>query len=134
MNAKLFIVMGVSWILELTATVFCKQSVMWYFSDSFNIMQGVLVFFIFVFKWKVWHAIRHRFGFPVREGGSNSGGSNATTTTTAARLDRIAVHAGAPDYGKLISRTSGADGAGKDGSSLTLATSNANLSAARKVK
>lgn len=62
MNIKLFIVMGVSWSLEILATLLQQPEQLWYVSDFFNILQGVLVFFIFVFKKKVWLAIQQRLG------------------------------------------------------------------------
>lgn len=62
MNIKLFIVMGVSWTLEILATMLQKPEELWYFADAFNILQGVLVCFIFVFKWKVWISIQERLG------------------------------------------------------------------------
>lgn len=65
MNIKLFIVMGVSWILEIVATFFKEPEALWYISDAFNILQGVLVFFIFVFKWKVWYSIQQRLGMNI---------------------------------------------------------------------
>lgn len=62
MNLKLFVVMGVTWILEIIATLLRDYNQWWYVSDYFNILQGVLVFFIFVCKSKVWEAIKQRLG------------------------------------------------------------------------
>lgn len=62
MNLKLFIVMGVSWLLEILATVFDKRPNLWLVSDAFNLLQGVLVFFIFVFKKSVLVAFRKKLG------------------------------------------------------------------------
>lgn len=62
MNLKLFTVMGVPWIFEIIATLLEKPVELWYISDAFNILQGVLVFFIFVCKTKVWEAIKQRLG------------------------------------------------------------------------
>lgn len=59
---KLFVVMGVSWFLELLATFFNAQPELWYISDGFNTLQGVLIFFIFVFKRTVLQAIKVRLG------------------------------------------------------------------------
>lgn len=62
MNVKLFCVMGVSWFLEIVATVYKQNSLWWGISDTFNCLQGVLVFLIFVFKKKVLVAFRKKLG------------------------------------------------------------------------
>lgn len=62
MNLKLFIVMGISWLLEIVATLLDKNPVWWYASDGFNLLQGVLVFFIFVFKKRVLIAFQKKLG------------------------------------------------------------------------
>lgn len=62
MNLKLFIVMGVSWLLEIFASLFNEHSIWWSIADFFNLMQGVLVFFIFVFKRNVLVAFQKKLG------------------------------------------------------------------------
>lgn len=62
MNLKLFIVMGVSWFLEVCQTFLGNTHFIWYIVDTFNILQGVLVFFIFVFKKKVFYEMKYKFG------------------------------------------------------------------------
>lgn len=62
MNLKLFIVMGISWLLEIFASVFDNNPSWWYVSDGFNLLQGVLVFFIFVFKRSVFVAFQKKLG------------------------------------------------------------------------
>lgn len=95
MNMKLFIVMGCMWLLEVLASIVQKNSFVWYFTDALNVVHGLLVFFIFVFKWKVWHAIQLRLGF--RQAGTPGGlKTNATSTTQLSggsnvRLDVLAV-------------------------------------------
>ncbi|XP_067621596.1 G-protein coupled receptor Mth2 isoform X2 [Eurosta solidaginis] len=65
MNTKLFIVMGITWFLELLSIVLYdrKKMFFWVISDSFNVLLGVFVFFIFVFKKRIWHAILVKLGF-----------------------------------------------------------------------
>lgn len=69
MNTKLFVVMGITWFLELLSILFYdhKKIFFWAISDSFNVLLGVFVFFIFVFKKRVWRLCLERFGkiFPV---------------------------------------------------------------------
>lgn len=69
MNAKLFIVMGVSWCLEAIssymshwAATVAWQTEFFYASDVFNCLQGVLIFVLFVLKRKVFQALKKRFG------------------------------------------------------------------------
>lgn len=62
MNLKLFIVMGASWLMEIISTIVQKPEELFYISDAFNILQGVMVFMIFVCKKRVWIAIRTRIG------------------------------------------------------------------------
>lgn len=62
MNIKLFCVMGISWLLEILATVYKQDSLWWAISDIFNCLQGVMVFLIFVFKKKVWVAFQKKLG------------------------------------------------------------------------
>lgn len=114
---KLFIVMGVSWTLEVLATVFTSPAELWYFSDAFNILQGLLVFLIFVFKRKVWIAVRERLGLRT----TSAKGSPPATATTYVMGSRDGLQPNAR-YGQL----------GKSISTSTLAASNVNLSAMRK--
>lgn len=64
MNTKLFVVMGITWFLELLSILFYdhKKIFFWAISDSFNVLLGVSVFFIFVFKKRVWHSVLERIG------------------------------------------------------------------------
>jgi G protein-coupled receptor Mth (Methuselah protein) len=62
MNLKLFIVMGISWLLEIVDTLLNNQQFWGYVSDGFNLLQGVLVFLIFVFKKKVFVSLQKKLG------------------------------------------------------------------------
>ncbi|XP_043288643.1 G-protein coupled receptor Mth2-like [Venturia canescens] len=68
MNVKLFIVMGVSWCLEIIsaylnhyAATLAWQTDFFYASDVFNCLQGVLIFILFILKKKVYQALKKRF-------------------------------------------------------------------------
>lgn len=54
--------MGVSWIIEILTTFMHDAHGYLNFADIFNIFQGVLVFFIFVFKRKVLYELRQKLG------------------------------------------------------------------------
>ncbi len=133
MNIKLFIVMGVTWLLEILATLYQDMEQLWYFSDIFNILQGVLVFVIFVCKAKVWEAIKQRLGI-----------NKLLTYCFKPKLMKLLFHLSknvgrAPKNSKRpttvttqLSVTSNGK-LGKSSSTSTLSTSNTNLNVIRKV-
>lgn len=53
--------MGVSWMLELLATIFGGDSIWWDIPDVFNSLQGVFVFIIFVLNKKTFKAFKKTF-------------------------------------------------------------------------
>ncbi|KAF7383364.1 hypothetical protein HZH66_012714 [Vespula vulgaris] len=82
MNVKLFVVMGISWILEIISYFLNNyaKDLQWreeffYASDTFNCLQGLLIFILFVLKSRVYYALRRRLGFEDKKRMS----SNATT-------------------------------------------------------
>jgi len=75
MNAKLFVVMGVTWTLEIVSALVTEPRWIWYLSDAGNALQGALIFCIFVLKSKVIRKLAHRLGFP------NLGPTTRPTTT-----------------------------------------------------
>ena len=78
MNLKLFLVMGVSWTLEVVSSLLPQVEKLWYASDIFNILQGFFVFLIFVCKTKVLVEFQKKIGRkPTRKQSLN-----ATVTTT----------------------------------------------------
>jgi len=61
MILKLFIVMGLSWLMDILTTVF-EQKALWSFVwDLLNLLQGVFIFLIFVFKQNILDSIRAKF-------------------------------------------------------------------------
>jgi hypothetical protein len=63
MNAKLFIVMGVTWTLEIVSSFLTEPPWIWYLSDTANALQGALIFCIFVLKRRVLRALALQLGF-----------------------------------------------------------------------
>lgn len=68
-NIKLFIVMGISWICEVVSFLLKKyledgswHHMIFYASDVFNLLQGLLIFILFVLKNRVYQALRKRLG------------------------------------------------------------------------
>ncbi|KAH8282347.1 hypothetical protein KR054_006945 [Drosophila jambulina] len=64
MNTKLCFVMGITWLLEIVSIIFYdhKKTFFWTISDSFNVLLGIFVFFIFVFKRRIWNEILMKIG------------------------------------------------------------------------
>lgn len=74
MNVKLFIVMGMSWICEVISFFLLKyleykrwHHVLFYTSDVFNCLQGLLIFILFVLKSRVYQALRKRLGLDTKK-------------------------------------------------------------------
>ncbi|CRL01349.1 CLUMA_CG014319, isoform A [Clunio marinus] len=112
MNLKLFIVMGISWLLEIMATVYDNKP-WWYVSDGFNLLQGVLVFFIFVFKRKVLVAFQKKLGI------RSIGFRPKTPGSTSTHMSTVELHSTALSKynGKML----------KSNSSSTLTNTTVNL-------
>jgi phosphotransacetylase len=62
MNAKLFVVMGVTWSLEIVSSFVTEPRWIWYLADTANALEGALIFCIFVLKRKVIRTLAHRLG------------------------------------------------------------------------
>lgn len=88
MNLKLFSVMGISWVLELITSFYKEPKELWYFTDFVNVLQGVFVFLIFVFKRNVLTAVNKRLGIVTKStrGGVTTMGATTTTGTTCTSL------------------------------------------------
>lgn len=96
---RLFIVMGVTWSLEVVSWAVNNVAWMFYISDICNCMQGFLIFMLFVWKQKIKRLIYKKFGIPLGEAEmSLSSASTRTTTTTVtssfngSKMDRPLVH------------------------------------------
>ncbi|EDW52375.1 GM11932 [Drosophila sechellia] len=78
MNTKLCFVMGITWLLEIVSILFYdhKKTFFWTISDSFNVLLGIFVFIIFVFKRRIYNEIMGNFGL-------QSNPSSASTRTRA---------------------------------------------------
>jgi hypothetical protein len=61
MYLKLFFVMGVNWIMEVISWAVGGPKYLWYIPDLGNILQGVLLFIIFVWKQRVRRMLVSKF-------------------------------------------------------------------------
>lgn len=60
---KLFIVMGISWSMEIVSWLFDSvPQYVWYLTDLINVQQGLIIFIIFVWKKKIKRLLLKRFG------------------------------------------------------------------------
>ncbi|KAG8329488.1 hypothetical protein J6590_084766 [Homalodisca vitripennis] len=80
---KLFVVMGVTWVMELVSFVVGGSRVIWLATDICNALQGLLIFVMFVCKPRILQLIRQRFS-PHRTAGS----VYSNTRTSMSRLSR----------------------------------------------
>ncbi|XP_046644930.1 probable G-protein coupled receptor Mth-like 3 [Daphnia pulicaria] len=60
---SLFILMGVSWTMEVISFAVGGSYLVWYIFDMLNIFTGVFVFIIFVCKKKVWKMLKKKFKY-----------------------------------------------------------------------
>ena len=58
---SLFILMGISWIMEIVSWLVGGSALYWIPSDVFNILMGVFIFIIFVCKKKVRKLLAQKF-------------------------------------------------------------------------
>ncbi|CAB3227384.1 unnamed protein product [Arctia plantaginis] len=78
---KLSVVMGLSWLLEIISFIHPRYG-MWYLSDTYNMLLGLVIFVIFVCKKKIYKKLYKRCRMkPTRsfhQGSSNSYFSNSS--------------------------------------------------------
>lgn len=60
---RLFIVMGVTWSMEVISWAIGPESNFFYLTDICNTVQGVIIFVLFVLKRHVFRLIKKRFVF-----------------------------------------------------------------------
>ncbi|CAO1388263.1 unnamed protein product [Diamesa hyperborea] len=58
---RLFIIMGVTWIMESVSWVFKNSSFMFVFTDALNCLQGFIIFYLFVCKPKMIKLIKKKW-------------------------------------------------------------------------
>uniref|UniRef100_A0A182Q5Y6 G-protein coupled receptors family 2 profile 2 domain-containing protein n=1 Tax=Anopheles farauti TaxID=69004 RepID=A0A182Q5Y6_9DIPT len=78
---RLFIVMGVTWSLEIISWLVDNNAWIFYVSDVCNCIQGFLIFALFVLKQKIKRLIYKKFG--IREIKQEQKMSSSSTRTTA---------------------------------------------------
>ncbi|XP_050351142.1 G-protein coupled receptor Mth2-like [Nymphalis io] len=57
---KLSIIMGINWLIEIVSFITPDLKI-WIITDSYNLLIGVSIFFIFVCKWKIYRTLRERY-------------------------------------------------------------------------
>ena len=56
----LFVLMGVSWVMEIVSFWVGGSAYIWIPTDILNILTGVFVFVIFVCKRRIWKSLKNR--------------------------------------------------------------------------
>ncbi|XP_022196517.2 probable G-protein coupled receptor Mth-like 3 isoform X1 [Nilaparvata lugens] len=79
---KLFVVMGVSWVMEVVSERLGGSEYLWYLTDIFNICQGIGIFIIFVLKRRVLYMLNKKF-LPSHMFISECETTKATSSSTA---------------------------------------------------
>lgn len=58
---KLFVVMGINWILEVVSYKYPKFENIWMVTDAYNVLVGLIIFIIFVCKKKTFVLLKERY-------------------------------------------------------------------------
>ncbi|XP_026327097.1 G-protein coupled receptor Mth2-like isoform X2 [Hyposmocoma kahamanoa] len=82
---KLFIVMGVNWILEVVSALYPQHAHIWRYMDAYNVLIGLIIFIIFVCKRKIFRLMKKRY-LQLR-GGPMSRTQTASSRTVSSRDD-----------------------------------------------
>lgn len=74
---KLFIVMGINWVMELVSYAVGGPKYIWYLTDIGNTLQGILIFVIFVCKRRILRLLNQKLcpKWNLVSGSSNCSGS-----------------------------------------------------------
>ncbi|XP_011646698.1 G-protein coupled receptor Mth2-like [Pogonomyrmex barbatus] len=71
MYLKLFIVMGISWVMEIISWSIDAEivwsAIIWYPTDTINALQGLIIFIIFVCRKKIMRQLLKRFNCQDRD-------------------------------------------------------------------
>lgn len=60
LNLRLFIIMGVTWVMEAVSWAFKMEPALFYITDILNCLQGPIIFILFVCKRKNFKLILER--------------------------------------------------------------------------
>ncbi|KAJ2949298.1 hypothetical protein O0L34_g6250 [Tuta absoluta] len=58
---KLFLVMGINWLLEVISAIYPVANGFWIITDSYNVLIGLIIFIIFVCKRKIFRLMKKRY-------------------------------------------------------------------------
>ncbi|GBP83592.1 G-protein coupled receptor Mth2 [Eumeta japonica] len=57
---KLFLVMGINWLLEVASALYPDAKEVWKYTDAYNVLIGFTIFVIFVCKKKIFRLMKKR--------------------------------------------------------------------------
>ncbi|CAF4933006.1 unnamed protein product [Pieris macdunnoughi] len=87
---KLFIVMGINWVLEVISALYPKANSIWKFTDAYNVLVGLIIFILFVCKKKIFRLLKNRYR-QVR--GRSMNRSHTTSSRTMSTKEDVALAA-----------------------------------------
>lgn len=61
MYARLFVIAGITWILEVVSFLVSAYSTIFFISDIWNCLQGVFIFVLLVMRRRVLQLIKERY-------------------------------------------------------------------------
>ncbi|XP_017042872.1 G-protein coupled receptor Mth2 isoform X2 [Drosophila ficusphila] len=108
MNTKLCFVMGITWLLEIVSILFYdhKKTFFWTISDSFNVLLGIFVFIIFVFKRRIYNEILMKFGLQSSRSTASIRNQAGLTKSYAPTSTAMTTIRSSPGSCELIRKTS----------------------------
>ncbi|XP_045772417.1 G-protein coupled receptor Mth-like isoform X3 [Maniola jurtina] len=88
---KLFLVMGINWLLEVISSLYPEAEYLWCFIDAYNVLIGLIIFIIFVCKRKIFRLMKKR----IKESIQRQNGAMGSMTQIPHRLQ---LHKNLRDY------------------------------------
>lgn len=91
--AKLFLLMGLTWVTEIVSWAFGGPDYYWYFSDTINLLRAVFIFILFICKKPVLLSLKRKLTGESISFFNKTGSSKSTTDvisiTTSGRDSRF---------------------------------------------
>ncbi|KAI5635792.1 7 transmembrane receptor (Secretin family) domain-containing protein [Phthorimaea operculella] len=69
---KLFLVMGINWLLEVISAIYPVADGFWIITDAYNVLIGLIIFIIFVCKRKIFRLMKKRLEERLGRGNCNN--------------------------------------------------------------
>ncbi|XP_041979371.1 G-protein coupled receptor Mth2-like isoform X3 [Aricia agestis] len=87
---KLFVIMGINWLLEVFSALYPDAVYIWHITDAYNVLIGLNIFIIFVCKKKIFYLLKKRYK-QMRDGANISRSQTVCSRTLSTTRDEIAL-------------------------------------------